>query len=193
MEDPKLEESRHITLLTQVCTVQSYSLPSSYIWTWELDHNESWVPKIWCVRIVVLEKTLESPLDIKEIKPVNPKGNQPWIFIGRTDAEAEALVLWLFGAKSWLVRKDPDSGKDWGQEAKGATEDDTVGWHHWLNGHEFEQTPVDGDGQGGLARCSPWCRKESDTNEQLNNKLTLYFVISIWENVYFKYRFFFLF
>ena len=147
MEDPKLEESRHITLLTQVCTVQSYSLPSSCIWTWELDHNESWVPKIWCVRIVVLEKTLESPLDIKEIKPVNPKGNQLWILIGMTDAEAKATVLWSPDAKSWLTGKDPDSGKDWGQEAKGVTEDDTVGWHHWLNGHEFEQTLGDSEGQ----------------------------------------------
>ena len=116
----------------------------------------------------MLERTLESPLDCKEIKPVNPKGNQPWTFIGRTDAEAEALILWLPDAKSQLTGKDPDAGKDWRQEEKETTEDEMVGWHHWLNGHEFEQVPGVGDGQGSLAYCSPWGCKESDTTEQLN-------------------------
>ena len=116
----------------------------------------------------MLEKTLESPLDCKEIKPVNPKGNQSWIFIGRTDAEAEAPILWPPDAKNWLLRKDPDAGKVWRQEEKGMTEDDTFRWHHWFTGHEFEQSPGVGDGQGALACCSPWDCKELDTTEQLN-------------------------
>ena len=108
---------------------------------WELDHKQSWAPKNWCFWTVVLEKTLESPLDRKETQPVNSKGNQSWIFIRRTDAEAEAEapILWPPDAKNWLIWKDPDAGKDWGQEEKGKTEDETVGWHHWLDGHEFEQ------------------------------------------------------
>ena len=109
---------------------------------------------------MVMEKTLESPLDCKEIKPVNPKGNQSWMFIGRNDAEAEATVLWPPDVKSWLIKKDPDAGKDWGQEEKGMTEDEMVGWHHRLNGHEFEQAPEDGEGQGSLVCCSLWGRKE---------------------------------
>ena len=111
---------------------------------------------------VVLEKTLESPLDIKETKPVNPKGNQSWIFMGRTDTEAEAPILWPPDAKNWLIRKDPDSGKDWRWEEKGMTEDEMVGLHHWLDGYEFEQAPGVGDGQGSLMSCSPWGHKESD-------------------------------
>ena len=114
----------------------------------------------------VLEKTLESPLDSKEIQPVHPKGNQPWIFIGRTDAEAEAPILGPPNMKSWLPEKAPDAGKDWRQEEKGVTEDEMVGWHHWLDGHEFEQTS--GDRQGSLVCCSPWGCKESDTTWQLN-------------------------
>ena len=121
----------------------------------------------WCFQNVVLEKILESPLDCKEIKPVNPKESQSWIFIGRTDAEAP--ILWPPDAKSRLIRKDPDAGKDWRQEEKGMTEDEMVGWHHRLNGHEFEQAPGDGEGQGSLACCSPWGRKESDTTEWLKN------------------------
>ena len=117
----------------------------------------------------MLEKTLESPLDCKEIKLVNPEGNQSWMFIGRTDLEAEVPVLWSPDAKSHLIRKDPDAGKDWGQEEKGTTEDEMVGWHHWLNGHEFEQAPGDGEGQGSLACSSPWATKESDTTERLKN------------------------
>ena len=126
----------------------------------------------WCSWAVVLEKTLESPLDCKEIQPVHPKGNQSWIFIRRTDAEAEALMLWLPEAKSWLIRKEPDAGKDWRQE-KGMTEDKMVGWHHQLYGHVFEHAPGDGEGQGSLACCSPWGRKESDTTERLNSNKPL--------------------
>ena len=110
----------------------------------------------WCFWTVVLEKTLESPLDCKEIKPVHPKGKQPWICTGRTDAEAEAPIIWPPDAKSWITGKDLDPGKDWGQEEKGVAEDEIVEWHHWLNGHEFEQTPGDSEGQGSLACCNPW-------------------------------------
>ena len=117
---------------------------------------------------MVLEKTLESPLDSKEIKPVNLKGNQSWIFIGRTDTEAETPILWPPDAKNWLIGKDPDAGKDWRQEEKGMMEDEMVEWHHWLNGHEFEQTLAVDDGQGDLACCRPWSHKESDTTERLN-------------------------
>ena len=139
---------------------------------WELDNEESWTPKNWCFRTVVLEKTLESPLDCKEIKPANPKGNQPWILIGRTDAEAQ--IVWLPDAKSQLIGRDPDAGKDWGQEEKGATEDKIVGWHHWLNAHEFEQTLGDGKGQEILVCCSSRGHKESDTTWQLNSNNKTY-------------------
>ena len=127
---------------------QSNGFSSGNIWMRELNYKETWVPKNWCFWIVVLEKTLESPLDSKEIKPVNPKGNQPWIFIGRTDAKADSPIRWPPDAKNWLTVKDPDAEKDWEQEEKGATQDEMVGWHHWLNGHEFEQTPEDSKGQG---------------------------------------------
>ena len=127
------------------------------------------MPKNWCFQNVVLEKTLKSPLDSKEIKPVNPKGNQPWIYIGKSDAEAEAAILWPPDVKSWLTGKDPDAGKDWSQEEKGLTEDQMVGWHHWLNGHEFKQTLGDGEEQGSLACWSPWSCKELDMIEQLNS------------------------
>ena len=140
---------------------------------WELDYKEGWTLKNGCFGTVVLEKTLESPLDDKEIKPVNPKGNQPWICTGRTDTEAEAPILWLPDPKRWLIGKDPDSGKDWGQEEKGATEDEMVGWHHWLNGHEFEETPGPSEGQARLVCYSPWSHKVSDTTEQLNNNKSL--------------------
>ena len=115
---------------------------------WELDQKEGWVPKNWCFWTVVLEKTLESPLEYKEIQPVHPKGDRSWMFIGRTDAEAEAEapIVWPPDAKNWLIWKDPDAGKDGRQEKKGTTEDEMVGWHHQLNGHEFEQTPGDGEG-----------------------------------------------
>ena len=139
---------------------------ASHVWMWELDHKKSRAPKNWCFWTVVLEKTLGSPLDCKEMKPVNPKGNQPWIFIGRTDAEAP--ILWTSGVKRQLIGKDPDAGKDGRQKEKGTTKDEMVGWHHWLNGHEFEQAPGDGEGQGSLACCSPWGHKEMDTTEWLN-------------------------
>ena len=117
---------------------QSYFISSSHVWMWELGHKQSWVLKNWCFWIVVLEKTLESPLDCQEIQLVRPKGNQSWIFIGSTDAEAETPILWPPDAKNWLIWKDPDAGKDWGQEEKGTTEHEMVGWHHWRNGHAFE-------------------------------------------------------
>ena len=135
---------------------QSYGFSGSHVWMWELDHKESWVPKNWCFWTVMLEKTLESPLDSKEIQPVHPKGNQSWMFIGRTDVEAETPILWPPDAKSWPIWKDPNAGKDWRQEEKGSTEDEMVVWHHRLDGHEFEQAPGVGDGQVGLECCSPW-------------------------------------
>ena len=135
---------------------------------WELDYKESWAPKNWCFWTAVLEKTPESLLDYKEIKPVNPEGNQSWIFIGRTDGEAETPVLWPPDAKNWLIGKDPDAGKDWRQEEKGMTEDEIVGWHHWLNGREFEQALGVDNAQGSLVCCSSWGHKESDTTEWLN-------------------------
>ena len=135
---------------------------------WELDYKESWVLQNWCFWTVVLEKTLESPLDYKEVQQVNPKGNQSWIFIGRTDAKAETPILWPPNVKNWLIRKDPDAGKDWKQEEKGMTEDEMVGWHHQLNGHEFEQDLGVGDGQRSLVYCCPWGHKESDMTEWLN-------------------------
>ena len=135
---------------------------------WELDYEESWALKNWCFWTVVLEKILESPLDCKEIQPVHPKGNQSWIFIGRTDAEAETPMLWPPDVKNWLILKDPDAGKDWRQEEKGMTEDEMVGWYHQFDGHEFEQAQGDGDGQGSLACYSLWGFKELDVTEPLN-------------------------
>ena len=131
-------------------------------------YKESRAPKNLCVWTVVLEKTLESPLDCKEIQPVHSKGDQSWVFIGRTDVEAETPVLWPPHAKSWLIGKDPDVGKDWRQEEKGTTEDEMAGWHHRLNGHESEWTLRVGDGQGGLVCCDSWGCKELDTTEPLN-------------------------
>ena len=117
---------------------QSYGFLSGHVWVRELEYKESWVPKYWCFWTVVLEKTLESPLDCREIQPVHPKGDQSWVFIGRTDAEAETPILWSPHVKSWLIGKDPDAGRDWGQEEKEKTEDEMAGWHHWLDGHVFE-------------------------------------------------------
>ena len=153
---------------------QSYGFSSSHVWLWKLDHKEGWVLKNWCFWTVVLEKTFESPLDCKEIKAVNPKGNQSWIFIGRTDAEAETPVLWPPNVKNQLTWKHFNGGKDWRWEEKGKTEDEMVGWHQWLDGHELEQTAGDGEGQGSLACWSPWGRKESDMTEQLNNNSKAY-------------------
>ena len=159
-------KSRDITLSTKVCLVKAMFFP--VVWIWVLDYKENWVPKNWCFWTVVLEKTLESPLDCREIQPVHLKGNQSWIFIRRTDAEAEVPILWPPDAKNWLLWKDPDAGKDWGQEEKGTTEDEMVGWHHQLNGHGFGWTLGVGDGQGGLVYCGLRGRKESDTTERLN-------------------------
>ena len=131
-------KSRDNTLPTKVCLVKAISFSSSQVWMWELDHKESWTLKNWCFWTVVLEKTLESHLDCKEIQPVHPKGNQSWIFIGRTDTEAETPILWPPDAKSWLIWKDPDPGKDWGQEKKRMTEDEMAVWHHQLDAHESE-------------------------------------------------------
>ena len=133
---------------------------------WDLDYKESWVLKNWCFWTVVLEKTLESHLDCKEIKPVNPKGNQSWMFIGRTDAETP--ILWPLDAKNWLIGKSPDTEKDWRWEDKGTTEDEMVRWHHQLDGHEFEHAPGIGDRQGSQACCSPRGHKELDMTERLN-------------------------
>ena len=141
---------------------------SSRVWMWELDYKESWALKNWCFWTVVLEKALERLLDSKEIQPVHPKGNQVWIFIGRTDAEAETQLLWPPDAKNWLIGKDPDAGKDWRWEEKGTIEDEIVGWHHQLDGHEFEQSSGVGDGQGSLENCSPWGHKELDMTGQLS-------------------------
>ena len=116
---------------------QGYGFSSGHVWMWELDCEESWVLKNWCFWTVVLEKTLESLLDCKEMQPVHPKRDQSWVFIGRTDAEAETPILWPLHAKSWLIWKDPDAGKDWGREERGTTEDEMVGWQHWFDGHEF--------------------------------------------------------
>ena len=136
---------------------------------WELDNKEGWALKNWCFWTVVLQKTLDSPLDCKEIKPVNPKGNQSWIFIGRTDAEAEAPILWPPDMKNRIIGKDPDAGKDWRQEEKGTTEDEMVGWHHWLNGYEFEQAPGDGEGQGNWCAAVRGVTKSQTMTEQLKD------------------------
>jgi len=158
-------KSRDITLPIKVCLVKAMVFPVV------MYGCESWTIKKAehrCFWTVVLEKTLESPLDCKEIQPVHPKGNQSWIFIGRTDVEAEALIFWPPHVKSWLTGKDSDVGRDWGQEEKGTTEDEMAGWHHRLDGRESEWFLGVGDGQGGLLCCGPWDRNESDMTEQLN-------------------------
>ena len=169
-------KSRDITLSTKVRLVKAMIFPvvmyGCETWTikkaerWRIDAFELCWRCFWTV--LVLEKTLESPLDCKEIQPVHPKGDQSWVFIGRTDIGAETPILWSFNAQIWLVGKDRDAGKDWVQEEKGTREDEMVGWHHQLNGHGFGWTLGAGDGQGGLACCSSWGRKESDTTERLN-------------------------
>ena len=153
---------------------QDYVFSSSHVWMWELDYSESWALKNWCFWTVVLEKTLESPFDCKEIKPVHPKGDQSWVFIGRTDVEAETPILWPPDAKNWLIWKDLDAGKGWRWEEKGMTEDEMVGWHHRLNGHGFGWTPGVGDGQGGLraavhgvAKSWTWLSNWTELNFQI--------------------------
>ena len=153
-----IEKQRHY-FANKFPSSQGYGFSSGDVWMWKLDHKESWALKKWYFWTVLLEKTLESPLDCKEIQPVNPKGNQSWIFIGRTDAEAETPILWPLDAKSQLIGKDPDAGKDCKQEEKGMTEDEMVGRNHRLDGHEFGQASGVGDGQGNLACCSPWGHK----------------------------------
>ena len=137
-EQPRqhIKKQRHY-FANKCLSSQGYGFSSGHVWMWELDYKESWAPKNWCLWTVVLEKTLESPLDNREIQPVHPKGDQSCVFIGGTDVEAETPILWPPDAESWLIWKDPDAGKDWGQEEKGVTEDEMVGWHHWLNGHGF--------------------------------------------------------
>ena len=147
---------------------QGYGFSSGHVWMWELDCEERWAWKNWCFWTVVLEKTLDSPLDCKKIQPVHPKGDQSWVFTGRNDVKAETPVLWPPHVKSWLIGKNHDAGRDWGQENKGTTEDEMPGWHHWLDGHESEWTPGVGDGQGGLVCCDSWGHKESDTTEWVN-------------------------
>ena len=151
-------KGRDITLPTKVHLVKAMVFPV-VMYKCELDCEESWALKNWCFWTVVLEKTLESPLDCKEIQPVQPKGDQSWVFIGRTDVEAETPILWPPDAKNQLTGKDPHAGKDWRWEEKGTTEDEMVGWHHWLNEHEFKQTLGDSVGQGSLACCSTCGRK----------------------------------
>ena len=149
-------KSRDITFQTKVRLVKAMVFPVKKNHMWELDCDEGWAPKNWCFWTVVLEKTLESPLDCKEIQPVRSEGDQPWDFFGRNDAKAEASVLWPPHAKSWLIGKDSDAGRDWGQEEKGTTEDEMAEWHHWLDGRESKWTPGDGDGQEGLVCCVSW-------------------------------------
>ena len=164
--------SKYITLLANKGPYsQSYGFSTGHVQMWELDHKEGWAPKNWCFQTVVLDKTLQSSMENKEIKPVHPKGNQPWMFTGRTNAEAEASILWPPDAKSRLIGKDPDAGKDWGQEEKGTPEDEMVGWHHRFNGHEFEQTLGNSEGQGSLACCNPTGHKELDMTWQVMSML----------------------
>ena len=160
------EKQRHY-FANKGLSSEGYGFSSGHAWMWELDYKESWALKNWCFWTVLL-KTLESPLDSKEIQPVHPKGNQSWIFIVRTGAEVETLILWPPDAKNWLIWKDPDAGKYWRQEKKGTTEDEMAGWHHQLNGHGFGWTLEVGDGQGGLACCGSRGHKELDMTERLN-------------------------
>ena len=167
---------------------QGYGFSSGHVWIWELDCEESWAPKNWCFWTVLLEKTLESPLDCKEIQPVHPLGDQSWVFIGRTDAEAETPILWPPHSKSWLTGKVPDAWRDWGQEEKGATEAEVAGWHHQLV--DMSLSLGVGDGQGGLVCCNSWGRKELETsdwtkngiyvNNSFNNIFLSFFIWSMW-------------
>ena len=160
-----IKKQRHYSV-NKGLSSQGYGFSSCHVWM--LDYKESWAQNNWCFWTVVLEKTLESPLDCKEIQQVNPKGNQSWIFIWRTNTEAETPIRWPPDAESWLIWKDPEAGKDWGLKEKETTENEMVRWHHQRNGHEFGRTPGVGDGQGSLACCGSWGRKESNTTEWLN-------------------------
>ena len=167
-----MKKQRHY-FVNKGLSSQGYGFSNSHVWMWEFNYKESWAQKNWCFWTVVLEKTLESPLDCKEIQQVHPKGDQSWVFIGRSDVEAETSKLWPPDVKSWLIWKDPDAGKDWGQKEKGTTEDDMVGWHHQLNGHEFGWTLRVSDGQGSLACCGSWGHMGPNTTEWLNWTETL--------------------
>ena len=164
-----VEKKRHQSLCWQRSVYQDNGLHTGHIRLWELDCKKGRMPKYWCLPTVVLEKAPESLLDSKEIKPVNLKGYQPWVFTGMTDAEAEAPVFWVSDANRWLIGKVPDAGKDWGQKEKRASKDEVAGWHHWCNEHELGRTLGGGEGQGGLVSCSPLGRKESGTTEWLKN------------------------
>ena len=170
LDRKKKKKSRDVTLLTKVHLVKAmvFLVVMYACASWTIHTEGGWVPKNLCFWTVMLEKKLESPLDSK-IKSVNPKGNQPWIFIGRTNANAEVPILRPPDAKNWLIGKDPDAAKDWRQEEKGTTDNKMIGWHHRLNGPEFEQGPGDGEGQGSLVCCSSWGHKELDMTEWLNN------------------------
>ena len=161
-------KSRDITFPTKVPLVMANGFSCGHVWMWDLDCEESWALKNWCFWTMVLEKTPESPLDCKEIQPVHSEGDQSWVFFGRNDAKAETPVLLPPHAKSWLIGKDSDAGRDWGQEETGTTEDEMAAWHHWPDGRESEWTLGVGDGQGDLACCNSWGRKESNTTERLN-------------------------
>ena len=176
--------TRFIHDIIHVSMPFSQIFPPVVMYGCELDYKESWAPKDWCFWTVVLKKTLESPLDCKEIKPVNPKGNQSWIFVGKTDAEAETPILWPPDV-NWLFGKDPNAVKDWRKEEKGTTEDEMVGWHHWLEGYESEQALGVGDRQGSLACCCLWGSKESDTTKGLNSakKQPRYRLVGEWINM----------
>ena len=159
-------KSRDIILLTKAWQQRSSRL-CFCVWMWGLDYKESWAPKNRCFWTMMLENTLES-FGLQGVQPVHPKGDPSWVFIGKTDVGAETPVLWPPDVKSWLIWKDPDAGRGWGQEEKGTTEDEMAGWHHRLDGRESEWTLGVGDGQGGLVCCDSWCCKESDTTEWLN-------------------------
>ena len=169
-------------IMTISIMLYDYNMYIHHVWMWELDYKESWEQN-WCFWTVVLEKTLESPLNCKNIQPVHPKGNQSWIFIGRTNVEAEAPILWPPDAKSWFIGKDPDSERDCGQEEKGTTEDEIVGWHHWVDWQVFEQAPGVDDGEEGLVYCSPWgCRVGHDWVTELTERLYIFTqkVLHVW-------------
>jgi len=162
-----IKKQRHY-FVNKGLSSQGYGFSSGHVWMWELEYKESWAPKNWYFWTVMLEETLESPLDYKEMQPVYHKGDQSWVFIGGTVFEAETSILWPPDAKSWLIGKDPDDGKDWGQEERGMTEDEMIGWHYRLNGHGFGWTPGVGDGQGDLACWDSWSHKVLDATERLN-------------------------
>ena len=169
----RILKTRDITLPTKVRLVKAMVFPV-VMWMWELDSEESWVLKNWCFWTMVLEKTVESPLDCKEIQPVHSEGDQPWDFFGRNDAKAETPGLWPPYVKSWLIGKYSDAGRHWRQDEKGTAEDEMAGWHHWPDGRESQWTPGVGDVQGGLACCDSWGHKKSETTERLNWILLFY-------------------